>query len=104
MIMKRVLGLLRSRWPQTHILLRGDGHFSTPELMQLIVDDGNADFIFGLAGNSILSRKAEGLMRNARGHLNLHRSLAKQGSGHHPARSTSRTIAHVGRWRIISSR
>jgi hypothetical protein len=81
MIMKRVLGLLRSHWPQTHILLRGDGHFSNPELMQLIVADGNADFIFGLAGNSILSRKAEGLMRNARGHLNLHRSLAAQGLG-----------------------
>jgi hypothetical protein len=76
-----VLGLLRRHWPQTHILLRGDGHFSNPELMQLIVDDGHADFVFGLAGNSILSRKAEGLMRNARGHLNLHRSLAAQGLG-----------------------
>ena len=58
MIMKRVLGLLRHHWPQTHILLRGDGHFSTPELMQLIVADGNADFIFGLGGNSILTRKS----------------------------------------------
>jgi len=81
MIMKRVLGLLRSHWSQTHILLRGDGHFSNPELMQLIIDDGNADFIFGLGGNSVLSRRAEGLMRNARGHLNLHRSLAAQGLG-----------------------
>ena len=81
MIMKRVLGLLRQHWPQTHIVLRGDGHFSNPELMQLIMADGNADFIFGLAGNSILSRKAEGLMKNARGHLNLHRSLAAQGLG-----------------------
>ena len=60
MIMKRVLGLLRSHWPQTHILLRGDGHFSNPELMQLVVDDGNADFIFGLGGNAILSRRTEG--------------------------------------------
>lgn len=81
MIMKRVLHLLRQRWPQTHILLRGDGHFSSPELMQLIIDDGNADFIFGLTGNAVLSRKAEGLMRNARGHLDLHRSLAAHGLG-----------------------
>lgn len=81
MIMKRVLGLLRQHWPHTHILLRGDGHFSNPELMQLIMADGNADFIFGLAGNSILLRQAEGLMKNARGHLNLHRSLAAQGLG-----------------------
>jgi hypothetical protein len=81
MIMQRVLGLLRQHWPHTHIVLRGDGHFANPELMALIVADGNADFIFGLGGNAILSRKAEGLMRNARGHLALHRSLAAQGSG-----------------------
>lgn len=81
MIMKRVLGLLRRHWPQTHIVLRGDGHFASPELMQLIVADGNADFIFGLAANPVLLRQAEGLMKNARGHLELHRSLATQGLG-----------------------
>ncbi|WP_107768564.1 IS1380 family transposase, partial [Nocardioides terrigena] len=81
MIMKRVLGLLRRHWPQTHILLRGDGHFSNPELMRLIVADGNADFVFGLAGNAVLLRQAEGLMKNARGHLALRRSLADQGLG-----------------------
>jgi hypothetical protein len=48
---------------------------------ELIVADGNADFIFGLGGNAVLSRRAEGLMRNARGHLALHRSLAAQGLG-----------------------
>lgn len=81
MIMKRVLGLLRRHWPRTHILLRGDGHFSNHELMRLIGADGNADFVFGLAGNPVLLRQAEGLMKNARGHLALHRSLAAQGSG-----------------------
>jgi hypothetical protein len=81
MIMKRVLGLLRQHWPQTHIVLRGDGHFANPDLMELIIADGNADFIFGLGGNAVLSRKAEGLMKNARGHLALRRSLAAQGLG-----------------------
>jgi len=76
MIMKRVIRLLRRHWPQTRILLRGDGHFSNPELMALIQADGNADFLFGLGGNPILARQAEGLMKNARGHLTLHQSLA----------------------------
>ena len=76
MIMKRVLRLLRQHWPDTRILLRGDGHFANPELMQLIIDDGNADFIFGLTGNAVLSRMAEGLMKNARGHLALHQSMS----------------------------
>lgn len=79
MIMKRVLRLLRQHWPHTHIVLRGDGHFANPELMELILADGNADFIFGLGSNTVLARKAEGLMRNARGHLALHRSLATRG-------------------------
>jgi hypothetical protein len=78
MIMKRVLHVLRQHWPHTHILLRGDGHFSNPELMKLISEIGNADFIFGLGGNAVLSAKAEGLMRNARGHLALHQSMAAQ--------------------------
>ena len=76
MIMTRVLGLLRRHWPQTHVLVRGDGHFSNPELMEVIVSDGNADFIFGLGSNPVLLRKAEGLMKNARGHLALHQALA----------------------------
>ncbi len=81
MIMKRVLCILRQHWPQTHILLRGDGHFSNPELMSLINEIGNADFVFGLGGNAVLSAKAEGLMKNARSHLSLHQSMAAQGLG-----------------------
>ena len=81
MIMKRVICLLRRHWPQTYILLRGDGHFANPELMALIQADGHADFLFGLAGNPVLARQAEGLMKNARGHLALHRSLAARGWG-----------------------
>ena len=49
--------------------------------MQLIAEIGNADFIFGLAGNTVLSGKAEGLMKNARGHLALHQLMAAQGLG-----------------------
>jgi hypothetical protein len=91
MIMKRVIRLLRRRWPQTHILLRGDGHFANPELMALIQADGNADFIFGLAGNPVLARQAEGLMKNARGHLALHQSLATRGLG-----SAVAAVRHFG--------
>ncbi|MBI3145671.1 MAG: transposase, partial [Pseudogulbenkiania sp.] len=81
MIMKRVLGLLRRHWPQAPILLRGDGHFANPELMALIQADGHVDFLFGLLGNPVLARQAEGLMKNARGHLALHQSLAARDSG-----------------------
>jgi hypothetical protein len=58
MIIKRVLTQLRVAWPNTHIILRGDGHFSNPELMQLALDDTHTDFIFGMTGNAVLSRLA----------------------------------------------
>ena len=62
--------------------------------MELAIADGNADFIFGLAGNAVLSRKAEGLMKNARGRLDLHRALAAQGLG--PAVAAVRLFGEFG--------
>lgn len=59
MILKRVLQRLRAVWPKTHIVLRGDGHFANHELMRLTLNDPYTDFIFGLTGNSVLSRLAE---------------------------------------------
>jgi hypothetical protein len=66
-IIKRVLKHLRSAWPNTHIVLRGDGHFSNPELMQLAIDTPNTDFILGLAGNRILSPLAQPFLEATRG-------------------------------------
>jgi hypothetical protein len=57
-ILKRVLKHLRAAWPETRIVLRGDGHFSNPELMQLALADPHTDFIFGLTGNNVLARLA----------------------------------------------
>jgi hypothetical protein len=51
MIIKRVLKRLRAAWPQTHIILRGHGHFSNPELIQLALADRHVDFILGISNN-----------------------------------------------------
>ena len=66
MILKRVLKHLRAAWPETRILLRGDGHFSNPELMQLALEDPHTDFIFGLTGNKVLSRLAQPFLADNR--------------------------------------
>lgn len=47
-------------------MLRGDGHFSNPELMQLALDTPNTDFIFGLPGNRILSPLAQPFLEATR--------------------------------------
>jgi hypothetical protein len=59
MIMRRVLKLIRHHFPDTHILVRGDGHFSGPELMGLIDSMPNTDFIFGFSSNARLKVLAE---------------------------------------------
>ena len=66
MILKRVLKRLRTAWPHTRIILRGDGHFSNPELMALAMADPLTDFIFGLAGNRALTPRAEPFLADAR--------------------------------------
>lgn len=64
-IIKRVLFLIRQAWPDTHIVLRGDGHFANPELMVVCEADANLDFIFGLAGNKARSPRAAPLLKRA---------------------------------------
>lgn len=59
MIMRRVLQLIRHHFPDTHILVRGDGHFSGPELMGLIDSMPNIDFLFGFSCNVKLLALAE---------------------------------------------
>ena len=59
MIMQRVLTLIRQHFPDTHILVRGDGHFSGPELMGLIDAMPNIDFVFGFSSNPKLLKQAE---------------------------------------------
>jgi Transposase DDE domain group 1 len=65
MILKRVLTRIREHFPNTHILVRGDGHFSTPELMAMIDAMPHTDFLFGLAGNAVINRLAEPAMQRA---------------------------------------
>lgn len=65
MILKRVLMRIRAHFPHTQILVRGDAHFSTPELMAMIDVMPHTDFLFGLAGNSVINRFAEPAMQRA---------------------------------------
>ena len=66
MILARLLPYLRQRWPYTHILVRGDSHFATPEVMDVIAHRRLTDFVFGLAGNAVLLRQAEPVLQEAR--------------------------------------
>jgi hypothetical protein len=47
MILRRLLSFLRRQWPATSILVRGDSHFATPEVLDAITQVPDTDFVFG---------------------------------------------------------
>jgi hypothetical protein len=80
MILVRLLSYLRCHWPQTHILVRGDSHFATPEVIDGIANRRLTDFVFGLAGNAVLLRHAAPVLQEAR-RLHQQRTATAQAYG-----------------------
>lgn len=56
--LRRLVRRIRSRWPKTRILLRGDSHYARPEAMEWCESNG-VHYVFGLAGSKPLSAKVE---------------------------------------------
>ena len=50
---RRLVRHLRRNWPDTHITIRGDGHYGRPEVMAYC-DAARVDYVFGLPTNSAL--------------------------------------------------
>jgi hypothetical protein len=66
-ILQRVVRAIRRQWPEVSILLRGDGHFSTPEVHQWCESQEPGIFyILGQSGNAVLKRNASRLLDQAR--------------------------------------
>ena len=64
-ILKRVIAYLRRAWPDVAILLRGDSHFSCPEVHELC-EDQDVYFALGQSGNAKLLVRAQPLMDQAK--------------------------------------
>ncbi len=54
-LLKRIICYLMKQWPDTIIILRGDGHFCSKEFMDWSETMDNVDFITGLTGNQTLN-------------------------------------------------
>jgi hypothetical protein len=87
MILVRLLAYLRRHWPRTHILVRGDSHFATPEVIEVVAHRRLTDFVFGLAGNAVLLRQAAPVMQEARW-LHQQRTARAQAHGERPPASS----------------
>jgi len=54
-ILKHVISRIQHNWPRVKITVRGDGHYGTPQVMDLLEDQG-CGYIFGLPGNARLNK------------------------------------------------
>jgi Transposase DDE domain group 1 len=57
-ILRHVIGRIRRNWPAVEVMVRGDSHFATPEVMDL-PEEKRCGYIFGLSTNMRLSRCSE---------------------------------------------
>jgi hypothetical protein len=64
-IIKRVIMRIRTAWPKTGILIRGDSHFATPELYAWC-DNHGVHYTLGLSSNAILKELAQAALPAAR--------------------------------------
>jgi hypothetical protein len=65
-ILKRVVVAIRCEWADVLILLRGDGHFSTPEIQDWCESqEPEILYILGQSGNKVLQEKSRGLLQQA---------------------------------------
>jgi hypothetical protein len=80
MILVRLFAFLRRHWPQTPILVRGDSHFATPEVIEGLAHRHRIDFVFGLAGNPVLLLHATPVIQEAR---RLHQQRTALAQAHH---------------------
>ena len=63
--LRRLVGRIRSQWSNTQLTIRGDSHYSRPEVMAWCEANG-VDYIFGLAGNAVVDRLVEPLADEVR--------------------------------------
>ncbi|ARU55352.1 IS1380 family transposase [Oleiphilus messinensis] len=107
-ILKRLIQLLRKRWPKTHLLVRGDSHFAQPELMRIVQDDPNSDYVLGKgAGHKTALRpKARALLDEAHQALKIKTGLAKLNNMVEPDRLRlyGETEYQAGSWKGLDTR
>jgi hypothetical protein len=98
-ILKRVVGAIRQKWPEVLILLRGDGHFSAPEVHAWCESqEPEIFYILGQSGNKVLQAKASGILQQAQFLYGLRQERyrrKKQQEAYKAQKSTSKKTNHL---------
>jgi hypothetical protein len=65
-LLRRLIDLLRTAFPKARFLIRLDGGFATPEILDLLDAEPGVDYVVAMGENSVLARLAEPAMVEAR--------------------------------------
>ena len=63
--LQRVIKLIRARWPQTQIVVRGDSAYARDDIMSWCEGQTGIDYVFGLATNVRLRKGATDVIEKA---------------------------------------
>lgn len=64
-ILKRLVTLLRKSWKNTVIIIRGDSHFCSKDLMDWCAGQHGVRFMTGLTGNKVLNSRIEDIVKSS---------------------------------------
>ena len=65
-ILRRVIDRLREAFPGARLMVRLDGGFACPEVLEFLDEQPRLDYVVAIAKNSVLKRRAKRLMGRAR--------------------------------------
>ena len=89
-VIRHVTKRLRRHWPKTRIVWRGDSHYGRVEAMEW-AEDHDADYIFGLAGNTAL----DALVAETAVNLRFHHAMSSKAK----LRTYASFLYQAGSWR-----
>ena len=76
-VLEPVIVRIRSHWPKVRILIRGDGHYCAPEVLNLL-RRLDCDYIIGLPGNATLAALAAPWRQQCENHRKRHRPVVRR--------------------------
>ena len=57
--LKRIIGLIREKWQDTHIMIRGDSAYSREDIMNWCEDEPRIDYVLAMGTNNQLQLRAD---------------------------------------------
>jgi len=76
-ILERIISYIRKHWKHTKIVVRGDGHFCSPDFMNWADKQACINFITGLTGNKVLNQLSKITVDSAENSYKLNKKPVK---------------------------